>query len=79
MSPRDPKRAQNRFAMDESLGKVLGQWAKERDSDIGRMNLARAASKMSIERKAVLCARLAEISLAMLFVLEEESGRSTVD
>jgi len=65
--------------MDESLGKVLGQWAKEPDSDIGRMNLARAAGKMSIERKALLYARLAEISLAMLFVLEEEAARNTPD
>ena len=61
--------------MDEGVSKTLGRWAKERDSDIGRMNLARSASKMSMERKAMLISRLAEVSLAMLFVLEEETGR----
>ena len=60
MSPRDPKQPKIELD-DESLGKVLGQWAKERDSDRSH-EPGKAASKMSIERKAVLYARLAEIS-----------------
>jgi hypothetical protein len=73
MSLRDKNRANKHFAIDESLGKILGQWSKERDSDIGRLNLSRAAARLRPEQKAQLIERLAEISLALLFVLDEEA------
>jgi len=72
LSLRDKDRAQAHFAIDESLGKILAQWSQERDSDIGRLNLSRASARLRPEQKAQLIERLAEISLALLFVLEEE-------
>ena len=71
MSLRDKNRAQAHFAIDESLGKILGKWSQERDSDIGRLNLSRAAARLRPDQKVQLIERLAEVSLAMLFVLHE--------
>ena len=77
MSLRDKARAGTEYSIDESLGKILSQWSKERDSDIGRLNLSRAAARLKPEQKAQLIERLAEISLALLFVLEEENSTGT--
>ena len=76
MSLRDKDRADAQFAIDDSLGKILGRWSKERDSDIGRLNLSRSAAKLKPEQKRQLTERLAEISLALLFVLQEQSSES---
>jgi len=76
MSLRDKDRADAQFTIDDGLGKILGQWSKERDSDIGRLNLSRSAAKLKPEQKRQLIERLAEISLALLFVLQEESANS---
>ncbi len=69
MSLRDPQRAGTAFQVDDAVRRALAAWGKERDSEIGRLNLARAASKMTPEQQAQLRMRLAEISLGLLFTL----------
>ena len=58
------------FEVDEQVRKILAAWGQERDSDIGRLNLARAASKLRPEQRVQLVERLAEISLGVLFTIE---------
>ena len=69
MSLRDPQRAAETFQVDDAVRRALAAWGKERDSEIGRLNLARAAGKMTPEQQAQLRMRLAEISLGVLFTL----------
>jgi hypothetical protein len=59
--------------IDEAVRRALAAWGKERDSEIGRLNLRRAAEKLTPEQKLQLVERLAEISLGLLYVLERES------
>ncbi len=76
MSLRDKQRAASTFgplAVDDSVRRILADWGKERDSDLGRLHLSRAAAKLSPEHRAQLVARLAEISLGLFFVLERAS------
>jgi hypothetical protein len=75
MSLRDPARAGATFQVDDAVRRALAAWGKERDSEIGRLNLARAASKLTAEQRVQLYARLAEISLGLLFTLMERSRR----
>ncbi len=70
MSLRDRGRAGAAFDVDEAVGRALAAWGKARDSDLGRLQLARAVQRMRPEQRAQLADRLAEISLALLFVLE---------
>jgi len=70
VSLRDPKRSGAAFEVDDAVKRALAAWGKERDSEIGRLNLARAAGKLRPEQRAQLVARLAEISLGLLFSLE---------
>jgi hypothetical protein len=72
MSLRDEDRAGRAFEIDENVRKILAAWGKERDSEIGRMNLRRAAERLNDEQRAQLIERIAEISLGMLFALERE-------
>ncbi|MFO0724656.1 MAG: hypothetical protein U1E65_12815 [Myxococcota bacterium] len=75
MSLRDPRRAGEAFSVDDAVRRALSAWGKERDSEIGRLNLARAAAKMAPEQRAQLISRLAEISLGVLFTIDlDERG-----
>jgi len=76
MSLRDPGRAGQTFQVDDAVRRALAAWGKERDSEIGRLNLARAAQKLTADQRIQLHQRLAEISLGLLFVLQEKSRRS---
>ena len=69
MSLRDPGRAGGTFEVDEPVRRVLAAWGQERDTEIGLLNLKRAAAKLNAAQKSQLIARLAEISLGQLFVL----------
>jgi hypothetical protein len=69
MSLRDSGRSGQAFELDDAVRRVLAAWSQERDTDIGHLNLKRAASKLTVEQKAQLIGRLAEISLGQLFVL----------
>lgn len=73
MSLRDPKRANQTFSVEEPVRRALAAWGRERDSEIGRLNLSRAAGKMTEEQRAQLFERLAEVSLGLLFTLIESS------
>lgn len=75
MSLRDPARAGATFQVDDAVRRALAAWGKERDSEIGRLNLARAAAKLTVEQRVQLYARLAEISLGLLFTLKERARR----
>ena len=77
MSLRDRDRADQTFGVDDAVRRALGAWARERDSDIGRLNLARAAERMSDEQRRQLVERLAEISLGLLFGLEGRTQART--
>ena len=72
MSLRDSDRAGRAFEVDEAVRRILAAWGKERDSEIGRLNLRRAAERLNDEQRVQLIERLAEISLGMLFALERE-------
>ena len=72
MSLRDSDRAGRAFEVDEAVRRILAAWGKERDSEIGRLNLRRAAERLNDEQRVQLVERLAEISLGMLFALEKE-------
>lgn len=75
MSLRDQKRTQQAFEIDDAVKRILAAWAKERDSDVGRLNLQRAAQRLDDPQRAQLVARLAEISLGLLYVLEKGPTR----
>jgi hypothetical protein len=66
---RDRDRSAKAFELDDAVKRALEAWGKERDTEIGLLNLKRAASKLSPEQRAQLVGRLAEISLGQLFVL----------
>lgn len=70
MTLRDQDRAGKAFEVDEVVRRVLVAWGKERDSEIGRLNLRRAADRLSEEQRLQLVERLAEISLGLLHVLD---------
>jgi hypothetical protein len=70
VSLRDQDRSARAFEVDEAVRRILVAWGKERDSEIGRLNLRRAAEKLSPEQRAQLVERLAEISLGLLYVLD---------
>lgn len=75
MGLRDPGRSGKTFGVDDAVARVLASWSSEADSDLGRLNLKRAALRLSAEQRGQLVDRLAEISLGMLFVLlEKERG-----
>ena len=76
MSLRDSGRVGQLFQVDDAVRRALAAWGKERDSEIGRLNLARAAQKLTPEQRLQLHERLAEISLGILFVLKEKARRS---
>lgn len=75
MSLRDKNRAQQTFGVDEAVARILSAWGKERDSDIGRLNLARAAARLRPDQREQLVDRLAEISLGLLFSLKHSIDR----
>jgi hypothetical protein len=74
VSLRDRLRTQETFEVDDAVRRVLKEWSQEKASDVGRLNLARAAKRLSPEQRNVLIARLAEISLGVLAVLEKQEG-----
>lgn len=71
MSLRDPRRAGQSFGVEEPVRRALAAWGRERDSEIGRLNLARAAARMTEDQRLQLVERLAEVSLGLLFTLLE--------
>lgn len=75
MSLRDTDRADQTFGVDDAVRRALSAWSRERDSDIGRLNLARAAERMSDEQRRQLVERLAEIALGLLFGLDGNPAR----
>ena len=77
MSLRDPKRAGQSFGVEEPVRRALAAWGRERDSEIGRLNLARAAAKMTEDQRMQLIERLAEVSLGLLFTLLEGGASAT--
>lgn len=74
---RRPTRRSSRYEMDDAVRRILVAWGKERDSEIGRLNLKRAARKLKPEQRRELVERLAEISLGLLFALEHVSEKQT--
>lgn len=70
MSLRDKKRSDASFEVDDAVRRALAGWGRERDSDLGRLHLARAVARMSPEQRQQLVARLAEISLGLLYAIE---------
>jgi hypothetical protein len=72
MNLRDAGRSGKAFEVDEAVRRILVAWGKERDSEIGRMNLRRAADKLNDEQRRQLVERLAEISLGILCVVDDE-------
>ena len=72
MSLRDPKRAQASFELHDAVRRALGSWSQEADPELARMNLKRALVRLDEAQRGQLIARLAEISLAQLFVLLRE-------
>ncbi len=70
MTLRDTERADAAFAVDEAVKRALEGWGKARDPELGRAMLAEAADRMTPDQRAQLRARLAEVSLGILFVLE---------
>lgn len=77
MSLRDRLRANETFAVDDAVKRVLAKWAKERDSEVGRRNLESAVRRLNAEQRRQLTARLAEISLGLLYVLDRVSPDET--
>jgi hypothetical protein len=75
VSLRDPKRSGQAFGVDDAVRRTLAAWGRERDSEIGRLNLSRALARMTPEQRAQIVERLAEVSLGLLFTLLER-GRS---
>ncbi len=71
MSLRDPNRAGQSFEVDDAVRRVLKAWSKERDSQVGLLNLKRAVSKLTEPQRLQLIERLAEISLGQLYVLQK--------
>jgi hypothetical protein len=69
------------FSVDETVRKILADWGRERDSDIGRLNLGRAAARLSQEQRTQLLERVAEISLGVLFAIDaaEKAGVDPAD
>ncbi len=72
MSLFDKKRSGEAFELDDAVRRVLAAWSQERDTEIGVLNLKRAAAKLTKEQKEQLIGKLAEISLGQLFVLTRE-------
>ena len=72
MSLRDKQRGAQTFEIDDAVKRILAAWAKERDSDVGRLNLQRAAQRLDDRQRAQLIERLAEIGLGLLYVLEKQ-------
>lgn len=72
MSLRDKQRSAQTFEIDDAVKRILAAWAKERDSDVGRLNLQRAAQRLDDRQRAQLIERLAEIGLGLLYVLEKQ-------
>ncbi len=72
MNLRDSNRTGKSFEVDETVRRILVAWGKERDSEIGRMSLRRAAEKLNAEQRKQLIDRLAEIGLGILCVIEKE-------
>lgn len=75
MSLDDRERSGQAFEVDDSVRRILVAWGKERDSEIGRLNLRRAFEKLSDAQRAQLIDRLAEISLGLLYVLDREARK----
>lgn len=71
MSLRDPGRSAQSFDLDDAVRRVLAAWSRERDTEIGLLNMKRAVAKLTPEQKRQLAGRLAEISLGQLFVITQ--------
>jgi hypothetical protein len=76
MALRDADRSGRAFNVDEPVRRLLAEYAQARDSDLGRLNLARGVVRLSLEQKAQLVERLAEISLGLLFALDARTHRT---
>lgn len=73
MTPRGSDRTRAFLEMDDSVRRALAGWAKERDSDLGRLNLKRAIVRLTPPQRRQLIGRLVEISLGVLFILDQEN------
>jgi hypothetical protein len=71
MSLREPRRSAGTFEVDESVRRLLAAWSRQRDTELGLLELRRGAERLSPEQKRKLVERLAEISLGLFAVLEK--------
>jgi hypothetical protein len=71
MSLRDPRRSASTFEVDEPVRRLLAAWSRQRDTELGLLELRRGAERLSPEHKRKLLERLAEISLGLFAVLEK--------
>ena len=58
--------------MDDAVRRILVAWGRERDAEIGRLDLKRAVARLKPEQHRELVDRFAEISLGLLFALEKQ-------
>lgn len=72
MSLRDRLRANEAFEVDEPVRRVLARWSKERGTKLGLANLEAGLRRLDGKQRKQLVDRLAEISLGLLFVIEQQ-------
>jgi predicted N-formylglutamate amidohydrolase len=71
MSLRDRLRANQAFEVDDAVRKVLKRWSKEQGSRSALVNLEQGVLRLTLKQRRQLADRLAEISLGMLFAIEQ--------
>lgn len=59
------------FQVDPRVRKILADWGQSRGSELGLLELRRNGQKLPAEQREQLILRLAEISLGLLFVVQE--------
>ncbi len=76
MSLRDRLRANQTFEVDDAVRKVLARWSKEQGTRAGLANLEQGVRRLTLKQRRQLADRLAEISLGMLFIIEQTELRT---
>lgn len=76
MSLRDRLRANQTFEIDDAVRKVLARWSKEQGTRAGLANLEQGVRRLTLKQRRQLADRLAEISLGMLFIIEQTQARA---
>ncbi len=71
MSLRDRLRANQAFEVDDAVRKVLARWSKDQGAHTGLVNLEQGVLRLNLKQRRQLADRLAEISLGMLFAIEQ--------